>query len=64
MATDQDVVLDTQGGDTLLPYKRDAKGARPWIKAGTPGLMHRIGGLEKEDVTGNISSPRSATTVI
>ncbi len=41
--------------DTLLPYKRDDKGARPWIKPGTPGLMHRIGGIEKDSLTGNIS---------
>ena len=40
--------------DTLLPYKRDNKGARPWIKPGTPGLMHRIGGIEKHSLTGNI----------
>jgi 2-oxoglutarate ferredoxin oxidoreductase subunit alpha len=45
---------DAQGADTLLPYKRDAKGARPWIKPGTPGLMHRIGGIEKHENTGNI----------
>lgn len=38
----------------VLPYKRDAKGKRPWIKAGTPGLMHRIGGIEKKVDTGNI----------
>ena len=36
------------------PYSRDEKGARPWVKPGTPGLEHRIGGLEKEDLTGNI----------
>ncbi|TMM50059.1 2-oxoacid:acceptor oxidoreductase subunit alpha [Qipengyuania marisflavi] len=41
-------------GDTLLPYKRDAKGARPWIKPGTPDLMHRIGGIEKQVDTGHI----------
>ncbi len=41
-------------GEPLLPYARDFKGARPWIKPGTPGLMHRIGGIEKEDGTGNI----------
>jgi 2-oxoglutarate ferredoxin oxidoreductase subunit alpha len=41
-------------GDSLLPYKRDAKGARPWIKPGTPGLMHRIGGIEKKIDSGNI----------
>jgi len=40
--------------DTLLPYKRDGKGARPWIKPGTPGLMHRIGGIEKAIDTGHI----------
>lgn len=40
--------------DSLLPYKRDAKGARPWIKPGTPGLMHRIGGIEKAVDTGHI----------
>jgi 2-oxoglutarate ferredoxin oxidoreductase subunit alpha len=37
------------------PYARDEKLARPWAAPGTPGLRHRIGGLEKEDVTGNIS---------
>ncbi len=45
---------DAQGEDTLLPYKRDAKGARPWIKPGTPDLMHRIGGIEKQVNTGHI----------
>jgi 2-oxoglutarate ferredoxin oxidoreductase subunit alpha len=39
----------------FLPYSRDAKGARPWAIPGTPGLQHRIGGLEKQDVTGDIS---------
>ena len=37
------------------PYARDEKLARPWAVPGTPGLRHRIGGLEKEDVSGNIS---------
>ena len=37
------------------PYLRDENLARPWAIPGTPGLEHRIGGLEKEDVTGNIS---------
>jgi 2-oxoglutarate ferredoxin oxidoreductase subunit alpha len=41
-------------GDKLLPFKRDDRGVRPWIKAGTPGLMHRIGGIEKAIDTGNI----------
>jgi len=40
--------------DTLLPFRRDGKGARPWIKPGTPGLMHRIGGIEKAIDTGHI----------
>ena len=54
--------LDAKNGpdDTLLPFARDAKGARPWIKPGTPGLMHRIGGIEKAPGTGNIDySPES-----
>jgi len=41
-------------GDKLLPYRRNEKGARPWIKPGTPDLMHRIGGIEKHVTTGNI----------
>lgn len=41
-------------GDRLLPYKRDEKGSRPWIKVGTPDLMHRIGGIENQAGTGNI----------
>ena len=37
------------------PYRRDAKLARPWAVPGTPNLEHRIGGLEKQDITGNIN---------
>ncbi len=38
------------------PYRRDAATlARAWVKPGTPGLEHRIGGLEKQDQTGNVS---------
>jgi len=37
------------------PYVRDGNLARPWAVPGTPGLQHRIGGLEKQDGTGNIS---------
>jgi 2-oxoglutarate ferredoxin oxidoreductase subunit alpha len=37
------------------PYLRNDDLARPWVKVGTPGLEHRVGGLEKEDVTGNVS---------
>jgi 2-oxoglutarate ferredoxin oxidoreductase subunit alpha len=40
--------------DGFQPYGRDAKLARPWVKPGTPGLLHRIGGIEKQDKTGNI----------
>ncbi len=39
----------------FLPYKRDEKGVRPWVIPGTPGLEHRIGGLEKQHETGNVS---------
>ncbi|MGH3102542.1 MAG: 2-oxoacid:acceptor oxidoreductase subunit alpha [Gaiellaceae bacterium] len=40
----------------FLPYKRDPDTlARPWAIPGTPGLEHRIGGLEKQDATGNVS---------
>jgi 2-oxoglutarate ferredoxin oxidoreductase subunit alpha len=43
-------------GTTFLPYLRDPETmARPWAIPGTPGLEHRIGGLEKADITGNIS---------
>jgi 2-oxoglutarate/2-oxoacid ferredoxin oxidoreductase subunit alpha len=43
-------------GEDFWPYQRDPETlARPWALPGTPGLMHRIGGLEKEDGTGNIS---------
>ncbi len=42
-------------GDAFLPYKRDEKGVRPWAVPGISGLEHRIGGLEKEDLTGNVS---------
>ena len=42
-------------GETFLPYKRNNDLARPWAVPGTPGLMHRVGGLEKQDETGNVS---------
>ena len=41
--------------DGFMPYLRDDNLARPWAVPGTEGLKHRVGGLEKEDVTGNIS---------
>ncbi|WP_292634551.1 2-oxoacid:acceptor oxidoreductase subunit alpha [Novosphingobium sp.] len=45
---------ERNGGDRVLPYKRDERGVRPWIRPGTPGLMHRIGGIEKAVDSGNI----------
>ena len=39
----------------FMPYKRDKDLVRPWAIPGTPGLEHRIGGLEKQDVTGSVS---------
>jgi 2-oxoglutarate ferredoxin oxidoreductase subunit alpha len=42
-------------GDRFLPYRRDERLARPWALPGTSGLEHRIGGLEKQDITGNVS---------
>ena len=42
-------------GEPFMPYARDEKLARPWAVPGTPGLVHRIGGLEREEGTGNIS---------
>ena len=46
--------LEEPRGEQLLPYKRNEHGARPWIKPGTKGMMHRIGGIEKHQETGNI----------
>ena len=45
----------SEGEAQLLPYKRDEKLVRPWAIPGSKGLEHRIGGLEKEDITGNVS---------
>jgi 2-oxoglutarate/2-oxoacid ferredoxin oxidoreductase subunit alpha len=39
----------------FAPYMRDDNLSRPWVKLGTPGLEHRIGGLEKANITGNVS---------
>lgn len=38
-----------------MPYQRDEKLVRPWVVPGYAGLEHRIGGLEKQDITGNVS---------
>jgi 2-oxoglutarate/2-oxoacid ferredoxin oxidoreductase subunit alpha len=44
-----------EGEEKYKPYARDEKLARPWALPGTPGLEHRIGGLEKQNITGNIN---------
>ena len=46
--------LDTVPEGGFQAYARDEKLARPWVKPGTPGLLHRIGGIEKQQGTGNI----------
>jgi 2-oxoglutarate ferredoxin oxidoreductase subunit alpha len=47
---------DAEGNPLFWPYLRDAETlARPWAVPGTPGLEHRVGGLEKADGTGNVS---------
>jgi 2-oxoglutarate ferredoxin oxidoreductase subunit alpha len=45
----------SNGDAHFLPYKRDDQLVRPWAAPGTPGLEHRIGGIEKEQTTGNVS---------
>ena len=52
---DPNFATEPNNGLEFLPYLRDENLARPWAVPGTPGLRHRIGGLEKEDVTGDIS---------
>ncbi len=44
-----------EGEEQYLPYQRDENLVRPWAIPGTPGLEHRIGGLEKQNITGNVS---------
>ncbi|MEY4811325.1 MAG: hypothetical protein RLZZ462_198 [Bacteroidota bacterium] len=44
-----------EGEEKFLPYKRDEKLARPWAIPGAAGLEHRIGGIEKQHETGNVS---------
>jgi 2-oxoglutarate ferredoxin oxidoreductase subunit alpha len=51
-------------GEAVNPYARDGKLARVWIRPGTPGLMHRIGGIEKNAATGHIDySPANHQTM-
>jgi 2-oxoglutarate ferredoxin oxidoreductase subunit alpha len=45
----------SEGEEKFMPYQRDEKLARPWAVPGTPGLEHRIGGLEKQNITGNVN---------
>ena len=51
----QNIASDMDVNGKFQPYKRDEKLVRPWAIPGTAGLEHRVGGLEKQDVTGNIS---------
>ena len=43
------------GEEKFHPYLRDERLVRPWVVPGTPALEHRIGGLEKQNITGNVS---------
>jgi 2-oxoglutarate ferredoxin oxidoreductase subunit alpha len=52
---DIDPAFARADGGAFQPYLRDERLARPWAAPGTQGLQHRIGGLEKADVSGNIS---------
>ena len=54
-AMDPHFATEVNHDDGFMPYLRDDHLSRPWAIPGTPGLQHRIGGLEKEDVTGAIS---------
>lgn len=48
-------VTDDEGNPAFHPYARDENFVRPWAIPGADGLMHRVGGLEKADGTGNVS---------
>ncbi len=58
--------VDADGVEEYWPYLRDPETlARPWAIPGTPGLMHRVGGIEKEDGSGNISyAPANHSTMV
>ncbi len=51
----QNFASDVDSHGKFQPYKRDERLVRPWAIPGTAGLEHRVGGLEKQDITGNIS---------
>ena len=54
-----------EGEEKFQPYTRDEKLARPWVIPGTKGFEHRIGGLEKQNITGNISyDPENHQTMV
>ena len=50
-----DVLKSSENGEKFMPYLRDENLVRQWAVPGSKGLEHRIGGLEKDDVTGNVS---------
>ena len=52
---DPGFATEPSNGGEFLPYRRDERLARPWAIPGTKGLQHVIGGLEKEDETGNVN---------
>jgi 2-oxoglutarate ferredoxin oxidoreductase subunit alpha len=54
-AIDAQFAVAPAEGEPFEPYARDERLARPWAVPGTPGLAHRIGGIEKADGSGNIS---------
>jgi 2-oxoglutarate ferredoxin oxidoreductase subunit alpha len=54
-SVDPNFATKPNAGDGFWPYLRDENLARPWAVPGTPDLQHRIGGLEKEEGTGDIS---------
>ncbi len=53
--TKPDVPENAMRGDAYLPYVRDDEEVRPWVAVGEKGYEHRIGGLEKQLLTGNVS---------
>lgn len=54
-AIEPDFATGPNAGGEFLPYLRNEYGARPWAIPGTPGLQHRLGGLEKEHGSGKVS---------
>jgi 2-oxoglutarate ferredoxin oxidoreductase subunit alpha len=50
-----DFAQQRTNGEAYMPYSRDKRLVRQWAIPGTPELVHRVGGLEKEDVTGDVS---------